>query len=150
MGPACQYGNSCLDAAHLLKVKMLDFRLRMARNMATIRCHAFTVAAISLAALALVSPTFAESRPPNAGHQSRSLRYVNRFNFTAGDTFRGRVMLTGWIMYRVEPQYASGAYHTLEGLLMMALGLAMLGVECVALDQLWGLWRAGQSTGEGR
>ena len=30
--------------------------------MATIRCHAFTVAAISLAALALVSPTFAESR----------------------------------------------------------------------------------------
>src|SRR5882757_5606469 len=54
--------NSCQPLAHLLRVKMLDFRLRMARDMATIRCHAFTVSAILLVGLAFVSPTFAESQ----------------------------------------------------------------------------------------
>ena len=34
-----------------------------------------------------------------------------------------RVTLTGYIMYYLNPEYASGAYHTVEGLLMMALGL---------------------------
>jgi len=37
MGPACQYGNSCLDAAHLLKVKMPVNPGRMARVMQTVR-----------------------------------------------------------------------------------------------------------------
>src|SRR5258708_2346602 len=41
---------------------MLDFRLRMARDMASIRCHAFTVSAILLAGLVFVSPAFAESQ----------------------------------------------------------------------------------------
>jgi exosortase len=47
-----------------------------------------------------------------------------------------RVVLTGIIMDRIDPRYASGTYHTLEGLLMMALGLAILGVECWALNRL--------------
>jgi hypothetical protein len=38
-----------------------------------------------------------------------------------------RVTLTGWIMYDIDPSYAVGAFHTIEGLLMMGLGLAMLG-----------------------
>src|SRR5439155_2859842 len=33
-----------------------------------------------------------------------------------------RVILTGYIMYFVDEHYATGAYHTLEGLLMMAFG----------------------------
>src|SRR5207245_10319085 len=37
MGLACQYGNSCLDAAHLLKVKMPVNPGRMARVMQTVR-----------------------------------------------------------------------------------------------------------------
>lgn len=47
-----------------------------------------------------------------------------------------RVVLTGIIMYRLDPKYASGTFHTAEGLLMMGLGLAILGVECSALNLL--------------
>jgi exosortase len=47
-----------------------------------------------------------------------------------------RVTLTGYIMYYLNPEYASGAYHTVEGLLMMALGLSMLRAECWILDRL--------------
>jgi exosortase/archaeosortase family protein len=47
-----------------------------------------------------------------------------------------RVMLTGYIMHFVNPQFALGTYHTLEGLLMMAFGLLMLQAECWVLDQL--------------
>jgi exosortase len=47
-----------------------------------------------------------------------------------------RVILTGYIMYYVDPQYASGAYHTLEGLLMMAFGLSLLRGGCWILDQI--------------
>jgi exosortase len=47
-----------------------------------------------------------------------------------------RVMLTGYIMHFVNPQFALGTYHTLEGLLMMAFGLLMLQAECWLLDQL--------------
>ena len=50
-----------------------------------------------------------------------------------------RVTLTGWIMYDIDPRYASGAFHTVEGLLMMGLGLALLGLECWMLDRLAGL-----------
>lgn len=46
-----------------------------------------------------------------------------------------RVVLTGWIMYH-DPRYAVGTFHTVEGLLMMGLGLALLGGECRLLDLL--------------
>jgi exosortase len=46
-----------------------------------------------------------------------------------------RVTLTGWIMSH-DPRYASGTFHTLEGLLMMGFGLALLRAECWALDRL--------------
>ncbi len=46
-----------------------------------------------------------------------------------------RVMLTGYIMHFVNPQFALGTYHTLEGLLMMGFGLLLLHCECVILDQ---------------
>jgi EpsI family protein len=47
-----------------------------------------------------------------------------------------RVMLTGYIMHFVNPQFALGTYHTVEGLLMMALGLLLLQAECWVLDQI--------------
>ena len=43
-----------------------------------------------------------------------------------------RVMLTGYIMHFVNPQFALGTYHTLEGLLMMGFGLLLLHCECCA------------------
>ena len=45
-----------------------------------------------------------------------------------------RVMLTGYIMHYVNPQFALGTYHTLEGLVMMAFGLRLLHCECCMLD----------------
>jgi exosortase len=47
-----------------------------------------------------------------------------------------RVMLTGYIMHFVNPQFALGTYHTVEGLLMMAFGLLLLQAECWSLDQI--------------
>jgi exosortase len=47
-----------------------------------------------------------------------------------------RVMLTGIIMFRVDPQYASGSWHAVEGLLMMGLGLAILAAFCSLLNGL--------------
>jgi len=47
-----------------------------------------------------------------------------------------RVILTGYIMYFFDSQYASGTYHTIEGLLMMAFGLSLLRGGCWFLDQL--------------
>jgi exosortase len=49
-----------------------------------------------------------------------------------------RVMVTGLVMYYVDPQYASGTFHTFEGLIMMGLGLAMLGAECWLLNAVSG------------
>jgi exosortase len=49
-----------------------------------------------------------------------------------------RVTLTGWIMYDIDPQYALGTYHTLEGLLMMGFGLALLAAECGVLNYVTG------------
>jgi exosortase len=46
-----------------------------------------------------------------------------------------RVTLTGWIMFH-NPRYASGTFHTVEGLLMMGLGLALLRCGCWLLDRL--------------
>jgi exosortase len=47
-----------------------------------------------------------------------------------------RVVLTGYIMYYVNPHYASGAYHTVEGLLMLGFGLSLLRAGCWAMDQV--------------
>jgi exosortase len=47
-----------------------------------------------------------------------------------------RVVLTGYIMYFVNPEYASGTYHTLEGLLMLGFGLSLLRGGCWVLDQV--------------
>ena len=52
-----------------------------------------------------------------------------------------RVVLTGYIMYYVSPAYASGTFHTLEGLLMLGFGLALLRGLCWVLDQVVELTR---------
>jgi exosortase/archaeosortase family protein len=52
-----------------------------------------------------------------------------------------RVILTGYIMYFVDPTYASGTFHTVEGLLMMAFGLSLLRGEYWVLDQVAALLR---------
>ncbi len=57
-----------------------------------------------------------------------------------------RVTLTGYIMVFVNPQYASGAYHTIEGLLMLAFGLSLLRAECWVLDQAASACRESQPT----
>ena len=44
-----------------------------------------------------------------------------------------RVVLTGWIM-AYDPQLAQGTFHTVEGLLMMGFGLALLRLECGLLN----------------
>ena len=48
-----------------------------------------------------------------------------------------RVMLTGYIMHFVNPQFALGTYHTLEGLIMMGFGLFLLHCECSILDHIF-------------
>ena len=53
-----------------------------------------------------------------------------------------RVTLTGIISYGFDPKYASGAFHTIEGLAMMGLGLLMLATLSWALDQAGLLRRA--------
>ena len=47
-----------------------------------------------------------------------------------------RVTLTGYIMYYVNPAYASGTYHTFEGILMLGFGLSLLRAFCWLLDQV--------------
>jgi exosortase len=47
-----------------------------------------------------------------------------------------RVTLTGYIMHYLNQQYASGTYHTAEGLLMMGFGLALLRGGCWVFDQV--------------
>jgi exosortase len=46
-----------------------------------------------------------------------------------------RVTLTGVITYDFDPKYASGAFHTFEGLAMMGLGLFLLATFSFTLDQ---------------
>ena len=48
-----------------------------------------------------------------------------------------RVILTGYIMHHLNPNYAAGGYHALEGLLMMAFGLLLLRAGCWVLDQIF-------------
>ena len=45
-------------------------------------------------------------------------------------------MLTGYIMYFINPQFALGTYHTLEGLLILGFGLLLLHCECCILDHI--------------
>ena len=47
-----------------------------------------------------------------------------------------RVVLTGYIMYYLNPKFATGAFHTIEGLLMLGFGLGLLRVGCWFLDQI--------------
>lgn len=47
-----------------------------------------------------------------------------------------RVVVTGEIMFHLGSRYASGSFHTLEGLVMMGLGLLMLSVEIWFINQL--------------
>lgn len=44
-----------------------------------------------------------------------------------------RVVLTGWIMSH-DPRLAEGTFHTIEGLLLMGFGLALLRLECAVLN----------------
>ena len=54
-----------------------------------------------------------------------------------------RVTLTGVVSHALDPKYASGAFHTVEGLAMMGLGLLMLSTFSWLLDQAMALgqWR---------
>ena len=45
-----------------------------------------------------------------------------------------RMVITGYIMHFVNPAYASGAYHTLEGVLLMAFGLFLLNSVSMLMD----------------
>lgn len=47
-----------------------------------------------------------------------------------------RVVLTGYIMHFVNPEYASGTYHAVEGILMMGFGLLLLNGLCSLLNAL--------------
>ena len=47
-----------------------------------------------------------------------------------------RVTLTGVVSHSLDPKYASGAFHTVEGLAMMGLGLLMLSTLSWLLDQV--------------
>lgn len=47
-----------------------------------------------------------------------------------------RVTLTGVVSHAFDPKYASGAFHTVEGLAMMGLGLLMLSTFSWLLDQV--------------
>lgn len=46
-----------------------------------------------------------------------------------------RVVLTGWIM-SIDPKFAQGTFHTIEGLLLMVFGLALLQIECAILNMI--------------
>ena len=45
-----------------------------------------------------------------------------------------RIVLTGYIMHFVNRDYASGTYHTVEGILMMGFGLLLLNSICTLLN----------------
>ena len=53
-----------------------------------------------------------------------------------------RVTLTGVITHGLDPRYASGMFHTVEGLAMMGLGLAMLSSFSWGIDRVVELVRA--------
>ncbi len=59
-----------------------------------------------------------------------------------------RVVLTGYIMH-FNPKYASGMFHTLEGLLMMAFGLSLLRGGCWVLNQIASLFKTADIDSQG-
>jgi exosortase len=62
-----------------------------------------------------------------------------------------RVVVTGWIMSNLDPQFAMGHFHTVEGLLLMGVGLGMLWLECQVLDRLSGMGKLfGEPREQGR
>lgn len=58
-----------------------------------------------------------------------------------------RVVLTGYIMHFVNPAYASGTYHAIEGILMMGFGLLLLNALCSLLNALCPEPRASEGGG---
>jgi exosortase len=48
-----------------------------------------------------------------------------------------RVSLTAWLAYAVDPELANGQFHTVEGLLMMGVGLGLLWAECQVLAAIF-------------
>ena len=57
-----------------------------------------------------------------------------------------RVTLTGVVSHGLDPKYASGTFHTVEGLAMMGLGLLMLSTFSWALDQVMTLIPSAEPT----
>jgi exosortase len=57
-----------------------------------------------------------------------------------------RVIVTGLIMYYVDPNYAQGAWHTVEGMVLMLGGLAILQFEMVVLNALTDMISTGGAT----
>jgi exosortase len=47
-----------------------------------------------------------------------------------------RVSLTAWFAYAINPKLAGGWFHTVEGLLMLGIGMAMLALECMLLNRI--------------
>ncbi len=47
-----------------------------------------------------------------------------------------RVTATAWLAHTVNPEIISGHLHTVEGLVMMGVGLAALALECAVLNSL--------------
>ena len=53
-----------------------------------------------------------------------------------------RVIVTGLVMYYVDPNYAKGAWHTVEGMALMMAGLALLQLEMGVLNALMEIFAA--------
>lgn len=57
-----------------------------------------------------------------------------------------RVIVTGLIMYYVDPNYAKGAWHTVEGMALMIAGLALLQLEMLVLNSMMDLFAVNSAT----
>lgn len=51
-----------------------------------------------------------------------------------------RVIVTGLVMYYIDPNYAKGAWHTVEGMGLMLAGLALLQLEMSMMNTLMDLF----------
>ncbi len=51
-----------------------------------------------------------------------------------------RVIVTGMVMYHIDPNYAKGAWHTIEGMALMMAGLALLQLEMSVMNALMDLF----------
>jgi exosortase len=56
-----------------------------------------------------------------------------------------RVIVTGLIMYFIDPNYAKGAWHTVEGMILMLGGLALLQAEMMILNAMTEVFSAGST-----